>query len=382
MRFALATAISPKTFFRGAVRGYKAAMNFLAMTLGSIGDFFPFLAIAEGLRRQGHRVVLASNAGYATLARMAGFEFACIWDRSSQSLDGLIALDPARAWKTVHAEMFRPAVGPARDCIAHYTSTGRWTLLASWSVFAAAQAHAASGLPLCNFYLSPGAMEGDENRHPDTPGLRNVALFPHWFAALPAVTQTGFAMLDDGMVPPLSGDLEAFLQAGPSPAIFTPGSFMRDANLFFRESLAACHQLGLRAIFLTPYREQIPRDLPDFTCHSKYAPLQRLAPRCAALVHHGGIGTLAQGLKAGIPQLVMPLFFDQPDNAARLASLGVGSTVAPQSWRREAVSAELHKLLLSEVVKQNCANAAARFEQDDTVERTCDIAESVSDESG
>src|SRR5579872_695004 len=121
-------------------------MNFLAMTLGSIGDFFPFLAIAQRLRHRGHRVVLASNAGYAALAQASEFEFAAIWDRSSQSLDGLIARDPARAWKVVRDEMFRPAMAPARDCIAHYTSAGRWTLLASWSVLAAAEAHIASSL--------------------------------------------------------------------------------------------------------------------------------------------------------------------------------------------------------------------------------------------
>jgi hypothetical protein len=49
-------------------------------------------------------------------------------------------------------------------------------------------------------------------------------------------------------------------------------------------------------------------------------------PHCAAIVHHGGVGTLAQGLAAGVPQLVMPMGFDQPDNATRSSALGVGPT--------------------------------------------------------
>jgi UDP:flavonoid glycosyltransferase YjiC (YdhE family) len=352
-------------------------MNFLVMTLGSIGDFFPFLALAEELRRRDHRVVLASNAGYAGLARMAGFEFAAIWDRSGQPLDGLIAQDPARAWAAVHDEMFLAAMGPARDCITHYTGTGRWTLLASWSVFAAAKAHDEAGLPLCKVYLSPGAIESDEHQRPDDAGLRNIGLFPEWFAAVPGITQTGFAMLDDAAIPVLPDDVEAFLQQGLPPVIFTPGSFMRDAGIFFREALAASDQLGLRAIFLTPYGEQIPPDLPAHARHFKYTPLQRLAPGCAGLVHHGGVGTLAQGLKAGIPQLVMPLFFDQADNAKHLAALGVSQTLTPQSWRRDAIARKLREILGSDAVKQNCTSAVAHFAQDKAIEQTCDIALSV-----
>jgi rhamnosyltransferase subunit B len=351
-------------------------MNFLAMTLGSIGDFFPFLAVAEGLRRRGHRVVLASNAGYAGLARMAGFEFAALWERSSQSLDGLIAQDPGGAWAMVHDQMFVPATEQSLKCIAHYTGGGQWTLLTSWSVLAAVKAHDATGLPLCRIYLSPGGVASDAERRADGAGLRHVGLFPTWFAATD-ITQTGFAMLGDDMIPPLAGEIEAFLQEGPPPLIFTPGSFMRDAAAFFQQALEACAQLGLRAIFLTPYREQIPQSLPAHVRYFSYAPLQRLAPRAAALVHHGGIGTLAQGLKAGIPQLVAPLFFDQPDNAARLEALGVSATLVPLAWRSEAVAEKLRTILQSDAKKANCARAAAHFRRDNAVEHTCDIALSV-----
>jgi UDP:flavonoid glycosyltransferase YjiC (YdhE family) len=62
-------------------------------------------------------------------------------------------------------------------------------------------------------------------------------------------------------------------------------------------------------------------------------PLGQVLPRALALVSHGGIGTVSQALAAGIPQLVMPLGFDQFDNAARLERLGVAATLPPgPSW--------------------------------------------------
>jgi hypothetical protein len=76
-------------------------MKFLLVTLGSVGDILPFLGVAETLRQRRHRVIIASNAGYGTLVRASGFEFAAIWQRAQQSLDGLIDQDPAGAWAAV-----------------------------------------------------------------------------------------------------------------------------------------------------------------------------------------------------------------------------------------------------------------------------------------
>jgi hypothetical protein len=88
--------------------------------------------------------------------------------------------------------------------------------------------------------------------------------------------------------------------------------------------------LGRRALFVT----RLP-----LVRHAHYAPFSQLLSRSAALVHHGGIGTAAHALKAGVPQLVAPCCYDQFDNAAHLRRLGVSRTVArdrytPLMWRR------------------------------------------------
>ena len=86
-------------------------------------------------------------------------------------------------------------------------------------------------------------------------------------------------------------------------------------------------------------------DSPPTAHHEAFVPLSDVLPRCAALVSHGGIGTLAQGLAAGVPQLTMPMGFDQPDNATRLERLGVGRWVVPSKFDGDRVAATLRVLL-------------------------------------
>ena len=89
-------------------------------------------------------------------------------------------------------------------------------------------------------------------------------------------------------------------------------------------ALIAVRKLGRRAIFLTAHAEQVPPGLPPEVLWQAYVPLRALLPQVAALVHHGGIGTTAEALRAGTPQLVAPFAHDQFDNAARVEALGVG----------------------------------------------------------
>jgi UDP:flavonoid glycosyltransferase YjiC (YdhE family) len=63
------------------------------------------------------------------------------------------------------------------------------------------------------------------------------------------------------------------------------------------------------------------------------------------VVHHGGIGTTGQALRAGKPQLVVPFFGDQPDNAGRLGRLGVGRVLKRKRYTAERASIELAALL-------------------------------------
>src|ERR1700748_1110735 len=92
-----------------------------------------------------------------------------------------------------------------------------------------------------------------------------------------------------------------------------------------------------------------------------YVPLRALLPRSAALVHHGGIGTTAEALRAGVPQVIVPLAYDQFDNAARVRALAAGASVAggTAGARPRALASALARLLDSNPIRAGCARVAA-----------------------
>jgi rhamnosyltransferase subunit B len=88
----------------------------------------------------------------------------------------------------------------------------------------------------------------------------------------------------------------------------------------------------------------LPTQLPKELFAAGYAPYSSVFPRSACVVHQGGVGTTAQAMRAGVPQLVMPYAFDQPDNAARMVRLGVGLSVTRKQYRATRVMQQLHAL--------------------------------------
>jgi UDP:flavonoid glycosyltransferase YjiC (YdhE family) len=109
--------------------------------------------------------------------------------------------------------------------------------------------------------------------------------------------------------------------------------------------------------------------------HADYAPFSELLPHCAALVHHGGIGTTAQGLACGVPQVVMPMAHDQPDNAARLTRLGVGAAIAPHRFNADTVAQALQSLLHDDAVLANAHQIAQKMQLDWGIGRMADAVE-------
>jgi UDP:flavonoid glycosyltransferase YjiC (YdhE family) len=211
---------------------------------------------------------------------------------------------------------------------------------------------------------------------------RVIGLFPAWFGEpqpdWPAqVRLTGFPLYDGlGAEPPPAG-LDEFLEDGAPPVVFTPGTMMRHPRRFFEEAVDACGRLGRRGLLLSRYRNQLPPRLPRSVRHFDYAPLSQVLPLSAALVSHGGIGTISQALAAGVPQLVMPLSFDQFDNAARLERLGVAATLPPRAFRGRAVAHEVLRLLTSPAVARACKAAAARLHKDKWEDETCRAVEEL-----
>jgi hypothetical protein len=193
-----------------------------------------------------------------------------------------------------------------------------------------------------------------------------LALFPSWYAPPQPdwpgqIRACGFPLCDAGKLEPAEFDLDAYLAEGEAPVVFASGSAMTRCAEYFAASAAACEILGHRALFVTRFANQLPRPLPPLIRHVHYVPFSRLLPRAAVFVHHGGIGSVAQALKAGVPQLVAPSCYDQFDNAAHLRRLGVGETVLRERYTPANVAAVLRRLLDSPRVHARCIVTATRF---------------------
>lgn len=149
--------------------------------------------------------------------------------------------------------------------------------------------------------------------------------------------------------------------------MFTRGtSAVHDADDFVRESLAAAAALDARAVIVLD-AERAARwstGASSSVFVSGYGPYSLLFPRALVNVHHGGIGTTAQALRAGRPQLIAP-YLDQPDNAARVERLGVGRSIALERYRGNELESQL-RTLMSEARYESRARAIGeRVRQED-----------------
>ncbi|GLQ45192.1 glucosyltransferase [Dyella lipolytica] len=147
----------------------------------------------------------------------------------------------------------------------------------------------------------------------------------------------------------LDAELDNFLREGSPPLVFTLGSAAVHIGAdFLRASITVAERLNRRAVLFTgtpAVRAQLPAPLPATIRAVDYAPHAAVFPHAAAIVHHGGIGTSTEALRAGRPMLVVPHGFDQFDNAARLQRLGVAHVLHASSYSVEAATPLLRELL-------------------------------------
>jgi rhamnosyltransferase subunit B len=196
----------------------------------------------------------------------------------------------------------------------------------------------------------------------------SLFLFPPWFAAsVPdwpqPMTMLNFPVFEAQSDAAVNAELSHFLDAGDKPIVFTPGTANVHAARFFAAAIQACARLGKRAILLTKERAQCPAELPAHVLWQPYVPLASLLPRAAALVHHGGIGTTAEALRAGIPQVITPFGWDQFDNGARVRSLGVGEVRNSRMLRAGGLARSLKRLMDSPEVSQRCREMSQHFQR-------------------
>jgi UDP:flavonoid glycosyltransferase YjiC (YdhE family) len=208
-----------------------------------------------------------------------------------------------------------------------------------------------------------------------------IGCFPDWYGQpqkdwSPLIKLAGFPMFDPHSAADLPDDLLTFIRAGDPPIVFTFGTGMMHAAHLFASAMKACRHLNRRAIFVTRFAEQLPKPLPAHVHHCPAAPFAKLFPKCAAVVHHGGVGTLSQAIAAGIPQLILPIAYDQLDNALRVKGLGAGDYL-PHRRRNPEQIAQAMKEILRDPIQSHCKELAVTFPNTPGSEIAADIVEQL-----
>lgn len=394
-------------------------MDVLIFTLGSLGDIHPFVGLGQALTARGHRVTLGANSAFRDLILAAGLEHEEVGTRAE--LDETFADDrfwhPNVGYRQVVDRIIMPAMRRQFEIVAGRRSE-RTVVVASTVSLGARIARDKLGVPVLGAHVQPmviwseyrspvvgGLWLGDgvpralkrwQYRLAESltvrrwmlrpvnrfraeiglPRLRSMdellhapdgvlALFPEWFAPRqpdwPAQTRfVGFPLWDASREMGLDPRLETFLDAGDPPIAFTLSTTDWLAPEFYRAAVDACRALSCRGILLTRDRVAVPDPLPPEILRVDFAPFRPLLPRVRALVHHGGLGTGAQALAAGIPQVTRPACFDQPDNAERLERLGTSRTLSCRELDGPRLAAALVEMG-SPAVRRRCREIARRL---------------------
>jgi UDP:flavonoid glycosyltransferase YjiC (YdhE family) len=173
-------------------------------------------------------------------------------------------------------------------------------------------------------------------------------------------------------------ELARFLADGPPPIVFTLGSSaVWVARDFFAQSIEAAKCLGRRAVLLVGDERNFPAELPPGMLAVDWAPYESLLPRASVVVHHGGVGTTAQGLLAGVPTLIVPFAFDQSDNAEHARRLGASRTIYRNAYRAPRVARELRELLERPEYAQNARAVSQQLKRENGPARAADLIERV-----
>jgi UDP:flavonoid glycosyltransferase YjiC (YdhE family) len=413
-------------------------MHVFISALGSYGDVLPMVGLGAAARARGHRVQVMVNPYFESVIESADLELLPLGtaDEYRRLMQHPDLWHPRRGLAFVLSEGAAAYLREAYSIVEANYRPGETVIAAHGLDLASRILHDKCGAPLATVHFAPFALMTmhETPRYIGAPnmalwprwlkrslfwaadrwvtdpiiappvnqlraelGLSNVqhifsgwnqspdlvlALFPEWFARpqpdWPANAEAiGFPLWDPPTAHELSREMNEFLAAGDAPIVFAPGSANVQAGDFFRTAIEVCERLGRRGLLMTKYPEQLPNRLPRTVRQCGFVPFSQLLPRAAALVHHGGIGTCAQGLASSLPQVVMPMAYDQLDNGQRLKRLGVGAVVPRKKFKPSAVMAALRPLLHSADVANRCRELAAKCDGPSALNAACDRLEQL-----
>lgn len=204
---------------------------------------------------------------------------------------------------------------------------------------------------------------------PDDWG-ENIHLTGYWFLDPPPDWQPPFALIN-------------FLEAGAPPVYIGFGSMAnrtpRKTTQLVIEALARTGQRGILAAGWGGLDHTL---LPDTIFALDSVPHAWLFPRMAAVIHHGGAGTTAAGLRAGVPSILIPHMGDQHFWAKRVEELGVGPHSIPvRRLTSDRLAACINITVNDQKIRLKAAILGERIRQEDGIAQTIKIIERYRNQS-
>lgn len=232
------------------------------------------------------------------------------------------------------------------------------------------------GLPTHRGLLAAGGL---------SPALAALAMSPSFIARQPdwprQVQVTGFCFWDGAGGWNEPGELTGFLDDASSPIVaMSVGSSAGLAGEMFAPSFVATRDavraIGARLLAIGAPPEAIGAPARDVLA-IPFAPFSRVYPRCAAVVHHGGVGTIAQALRAGVPMLILPWGADQFMNAGLVTQAGLGTALSLRRYRAPIASLALRDLLENEKRRTHARRLADAIAREDGARALCEVLEQL-----
>lgn len=408
--------------------------------VGSRGDVQPYVALGQGLRRAGHDVRIIADASFHGLVRAAGLELVPVGADPGPALrEDLhrIADNPVRLMRWF-GQHLRPL---ARQYFTDVNAAAAGADGLLFSTLALAAPHVAEALriPCLAAYLQPVSPTRAfaSPAVPHVPRWIPFRSHVNWLSfrlgsiaffrllrgvlndcrrdvlGLPPLPWRHYRTLDLSSMPILYGysrfvvpkpldwgewlhvtgywfadadvrweapaELAAFLRDGPPPVYVGFGSMGgRDAAVVADLASSALGPLAMRGILLGSADGPPVRRLSDTVITVRSVPHDWLFPQCAAVVHHGGAGTTATGLRAGVPTATVPYFADQFFWAARVHELGVGAGPIPRSGLNAARLAETIRTATGDDrIRLRSAELGQRIRTEDGVARAVALIEQL-----
>jgi sterol 3beta-glucosyltransferase len=405
-------------------------MRILLMTYGTRGDIEPFLALAQGFIKAGHCTRLAAPASFASLAAHTGVEYiplpgnpedlgaAMVQQAGGNPLRMIGVM--ARFVFPLAAEVYGRLreIAPGSDAILHsflFTHAG-YEIAKSLGIpdfsaqmfpmFAPTAKFAAPGFPIWplpgiyrklthvlfnNIFRHGGGLLYNQVRrsHPDFPPLtgwpfspKSGRITPLLFgfsrhvvprpADWPAHAHiTGYWQMDPPREEEVPADLRRFIEAGPPPVCIGFGSAIpREMHTLAGIAVDALRQTGQRGILSMGAAHPLPEAAARNIFSAGPVSHRWLFPQMRAVVHHGGAGTTGAGLRAGVPNIIIPFTSDQPFWASRVRALGAGpEPIQLRKLTAEALAAAIDRALNDGAMRARCRDLGKLIDAEDGTAR-------------